>query len=390
MLVARIPPHESARGVEDFERDGTARIGPEPIVDDGAVGRIRSRRLVGRQRRVGVHVEADAIRRRGREQMRVALLDSVDLPKRRDGVENPEAAPVRRDRDVVVLDDQIAHRRRRKIQPQRLPVFAVVEGRVHAAFGGGVQQSLFLRIFADRVRVLVRRDSAGDRRPGLAAVVRPIDVRTQVVEPQRVDRRIRGERVEMARVDERHLRPRRLRLLGRGHVLPMQSAVRRHVDQPVVGARPDDGDIEGRGRQGVNDAALRGPRRVGAGVLADIRRNVPRLSCQVLADLLPAHAAVDRFPDDVVRINEQMRIGFRKHHRLCSDDAERAAASSAGRRTDVLHLSRPPVEAGDLPAAEHDVGVQRIRRGVAIFIDADRMPFAEGDLAVAAAARHAG
>ena len=53
---------------------------------------------------------------------------------------------------------------------------------------------------------------------------------------------------------------------------------------------------------------------------------------------------------------------------------------------------------GDLPgaavvardlAAEDDIRVERIGDGVAVLLDADGMPFAEGDLAVVAAARHA-
>ena len=50
-----------------------------------------------------------------------------DLPQRRDVVEDPEAAAVRADDDVVVVDHEIADRRGRHVQPQRLPVIAVVE-----------------------------------------------------------------------------------------------------------------------------------------------------------------------------------------------------------------------------------------------------------------------
>ena len=47
------------------------------------------------------------------------------------------------------------------------------------------------------------------------------------------------------------------------------------------------------------------------------------------------------------------------------------------------------VVARDL-AAEDDIRVERIGHGVAVLLDADRMPFAERDLAVVAAAQHAG
>ena len=59
------------------------------------------------------------------------------------------------------------------------------------------------------------------------------------------------------------------------------------------------------------------------------------------------------------------------------------------RRRDVLDLAGAPVEARHLAAVD-DVGVERVGRDVAVLFDADRVPFAEGDLAVVAAARDAG
>ena len=47
-----------------------------------------------------------------------------------------------------------------------------------------------------------------DFRPGLAGVVRAVNMRAQIVEPERVDRRIGGVRIEVAGVDERNFLPR--------------------------------------------------------------------------------------------------------------------------------------------------------------------------------------
>ena len=77
-------------------------------------------------------------------------LHRVDLAQRRDVVEDPEAAAVRADDQVVVLDDEVADRRRRHVQPQRLPVVAVVERDVDLRLGAGEQQALALRILAHR------------------------------------------------------------------------------------------------------------------------------------------------------------------------------------------------------------------------------------------------
>ena len=79
----------------NLERHGSLRGRAQQVADDDAVGRIRRRRLVGRQRRVGVLVPAEAPRRRRPEQKGRARDVGRDLPQRRDVVENPEAAAVR-------------------------------------------------------------------------------------------------------------------------------------------------------------------------------------------------------------------------------------------------------------------------------------------------------
>ena len=129
----------------------------------------------------------------------------VDLPQRRDVVENPDAAAVRADHEVVVLDHQIADRRRRHVQPQRLPVIAIVERDVDLRFGAGEEQSLALRILAHDADRRAAGNAGDDLLPRLAAVVGAVDVRVHVVEAQRVDRRVGGQRIEAARIDGEHL-----------------------------------------------------------------------------------------------------------------------------------------------------------------------------------------
>ena len=136
-------------------------------------------------------------------------LTARDLPQRRDVVEDPDAAPVRADDQVVVLDDEIAHRRRRHVQPQRLPVVAIVERHVDLRLGSGEEQPLALRILAHDADRRAAGNAVDDLLPRLAAVVRAVDVRVHVVEPQRVHRRIRRERIEAAGIDREHLHERR-------------------------------------------------------------------------------------------------------------------------------------------------------------------------------------
>ncbi len=122
------------------------------------------------------------------------------MPQGGDVVQNPEAAPVGRDRKVVVLHDQVADRGRGKVQTERLPVVAIVVGEVDAAFRAGKEQPAALRVFPHHVDVLVPRDAVGDFLPGLAVVACPVNVRAQIVEPDRVYRRVGAFRIEMARV----------------------------------------------------------------------------------------------------------------------------------------------------------------------------------------------
>src|SRR6185437_9330111 len=59
----------------------------------------------------------------------------IHLAQRRDVVQAPESASVRRDNQIVSVDDQIVHRNGWQIQLKRLPPRAVVERNVNSRFG---------------------------------------------------------------------------------------------------------------------------------------------------------------------------------------------------------------------------------------------------------------
>ena len=189
----------------------------------------------------------------------------------------------------------------------------------------------------------------------------------------------------MRGVDDRDLRPRRQ--LRRRDVLPRDAAVRGGVNQPVVGAGPDAVDVGVARRDGVDDAALGRRGRGASFVDADVGRHVPRLAREIGTDgRPPTHAAARRLPQAVRREVQRPRIDRRKQHRLRSDDAIGIARRRA--RPNLDHFAGPPVVARDLPAVD-DVGIERIGRDVAVFLDADGVPLAERDPAVVAAALHA-
>src|SRR5262249_35872521 len=143
----------------------------------------------------------------------------------------------------------------RQVEAERLPVVAVVEGDVDGALGSGEEQTLALGIFTDGVDVLVVWNAGDDFGPGLAAVAGAKNVRTQIVEAKRINRRVGCIRVGVAGFEDRDLLPRGQR--RRSDIVPVRAAVGGEPDESVVGSGPDAVDVERRRRERVDDSALR-------------------------------------------------------------------------------------------------------------------------------------
>src|SRR5581483_5214639 len=107
--------------------------------------------------------------------------------KRLDVVENPEAAAVSRDDDVIAMDDEIANRRGRHVLAERHPMLSIVARHPDLGLAAGEEESFRLRIFADDVDRRAAADAVRDLAPRAAAVARAENVRAQVVEADRVD-----------------------------------------------------------------------------------------------------------------------------------------------------------------------------------------------------------
>ena len=283
------------------------------------------------------------------------------------------------------MDHQVAHRRRRQVEAQRLPVRAVVEGDVHAALGTGEQQPAAHGIFPDDIDDFIRWDPLNDFSPRLSPVFGAIDVGTHIVEAEAVDRRVGFQRVDVGRLHQRHLAPRGERV--RRHVRPGAPAVVRHPDQAVVGSGPKEVEAPERGGDRVHDAAVLAVLGVQRGEGAETAGHFGSRARQVRADHLPMPAAVHRLENDVAREIEDARVHRREQHGHGAHEAVLPRAHRIGRH--VLDVTGIPVEPRQLAAVDQ-VGVQRVRRDVAVLLGAHRVPFADGDLPVVAAARHAG
>ena len=101
-----------------------------------------------------------------------------DLAQRRDVVENPEAAAVGADHQVVLVvigvDFEVADGGAGQVLAQRLPVIAIIEADIHRGLGSGEEQARLLGIDPQTVDpasgALVAGQAVDDAGPGLARV----------------------------------------------------------------------------------------------------------------------------------------------------------------------------------------------------------------------------
>src|SRR3954469_24476535 len=131
-------------------------------------------------------------------------------------------------------------------------MIAVVERHVDTTLRGRIEESFSPRIFTNRTGRSAVVQTSVDFRPRCAAVVGPPEMRTHIVETERVDCRVCGLRVETARIHVEHFHP-WLEPRGR-YVLPGHAPVCCGLDDAVVGADPEAIDVHVRRRDRVDDA----------------------------------------------------------------------------------------------------------------------------------------
>ena len=89
-----------------------------------------------------------------------------ELPQRRDVIQDPVRTPVRGRHHVAVLQFEVAHRRDRQVEAQRVPALPVVEAHPHAApLRTGVEQPGLLRVLAHDPHEIVLREPRVDAAP---------------------------------------------------------------------------------------------------------------------------------------------------------------------------------------------------------------------------------
>src|ERR1700704_3664095 len=94
-----------------------------------------------------------------------------ELAQGRNIVQNPESPSMGGDNKIVVLDDQIMHRRNGQVELEGLPRIAVVDGKEDAKFRASKEQAFFDWVFADRSNVGAVGNAVVDRRPALSEIM---------------------------------------------------------------------------------------------------------------------------------------------------------------------------------------------------------------------------
>jgi hypothetical protein len=153
-------------------------------------------------------------------------------------VQNPDAAPVRRQDHVVLarMEDDLVDRNGWQSRADPIPAAAAIRRDEQAELGASVEHRGILRIFGQRHHHLSLGQTLADQAEVLAAVGARVDIVVVVVVPVVIKRDIdgvgvvrRGHQAGYIRV-VRHVRETRV------DVGPRLAAVLGHVDRAVVGA----------------------------------------------------------------------------------------------------------------------------------------------------------
>ena len=126
-------PHHRALAIQHLHHHIARGRRIQVIIDLRARQRILRTRAAAADSAARRPRRANALARReqrGRTCRRLRL----DLLERRQIVENPESAPLRRDHEVLMRHLDIGDRRHRQVHLERLPVPAVIERNVNAEF----------------------------------------------------------------------------------------------------------------------------------------------------------------------------------------------------------------------------------------------------------------
>jgi hypothetical protein len=190
--------NDSPAGVENLECHGRSCIAGEVVSNDCAVRRILPCRLFGREWSIRVFIAAEPVLSAGLEQRDIGpCCHCRHLTQRRDVVHDPEGATMGADYEIGFVHDEITYRSCRHVAAQRLPVGAIVEREVNGVLSSCVEQSFPHRIFPYCVHDIAGRNSVHYLGPCRPTIMRLVDVRTKIIQPQTIDCCVGGIVIEV-------------------------------------------------------------------------------------------------------------------------------------------------------------------------------------------------
>ena len=351
-LAGRDRIDDLAGAVEDLDLDRAEQVPGSLVVGD----RGAPRGVGPDERRVPFDPSAGRghalLNRAAAEEGRV-LRERVgrEVSERRDVVDDPDPAPVRREHEVVVarMDPEVAHRDVGEVSSLELrPRGAAVRRNPEAEFRSEEEERGLHRVLLEDVRVaadpFVR---PGDSRPGLPEVRGAARPRRHVAGHVEVERRVRGPGLEAARFHPGHPRIRRKALHVADDVGPVRSAVPGQLQVSVGGSDPDNLDVL-RGFADREDVRVflgggvvdRDP----AGLLLLLLLRV--VGREIRRDPFPAVAVVAR-PEEELRAEiDRALLGRRGVDRRVPVEMQLLVVACF--RLNVAHRASPPVESCDV------------------------------------------
>ena len=379
LIARRISADQLSFGIQYLQLH-VGSIGGEIIVDDGAVRRILSHGFIRRDGCIRVCGETQSpcllrfVQDHGLPGERCA-----ELSQGRHIIQDPEAAAMRAHHQVIILDHEIADGRGRHVEAKALPVFTIVKRYIDCALGTSIEQALAEGVLAHRVDGIIGQ-AVDDLFPALTAIGGLVDMRLHVVHTDAVHRCIDRVHIRMAGFHQGDLAPGgdgRWRDVG-----PVLSTIARDMDEAVIRAAPDGVAVNERGRHGIDHASAGHGLHFLLGIYAYGCGYLVGLPGEVRADHGPAVAAVARLEQDISGEEQGFWIDRGEEHGGCPQEAVGAGANGFG--CYVLGLSGALVVFRDLTPI-YDIGIQRIRGDITIFLDAHGMPFTVADEPVVAA-----
>src|SRR6266849_1560740 len=142
----------------------------------------------------------------------------------------------RRD-EIAVFDHQVMDGHGGQLQLQGMPVLAVVEGDLYSSLCPCIEQPAPDRIFADHPCKVIFSESPCDLRPGLAKVLRFVEIGLEIVQFVAVGGYIGRGGIVWRRLYDADERP--LGQIWRRHVLPALAAIARNMHKTIIRACPE-------------------------------------------------------------------------------------------------------------------------------------------------------